>query len=224
MCGSNIAHRFSDSLRLSDLESLYHDFRSVYNRHIHSARFNVALRRDQYFESRKLRLVSVTHLLDKHRNLPSQTRSELIQALLKGDFYRAENLLSKNDGKKRVDSTSWGVGSLFSGGPGDSLSRDMRMLAGSIPDSQFLLDVKAMTDPETRAAIQEIEALAHSQLASSIDGTVHSMARNVLAMQQEYCTRSIQHEMETEERKLQGSTRFELIRAINAQASERRDS
>lgn len=164
------------------------------------------------------------HLLDKHRNLPSQTRSELIQALLKGDFYRAENLLSKTDGKKRADSGGWGVGSLFSAGPGDFLNRDMRMLAGGISDSQFLLDMKGVTDPETRSAIQEIEALAHAQLASAIDATLNAMTRNVLAMQQEYCSRSIQHEMESEERKSQNIARVELIRDINAQPSERRDS
>ena len=191
----------SDSLQLSDLESLYHDFRSIYHRHVQTARFGVTLRRDPYFENRKLRLVAVRYLLDKHRNLPSQTRSELIQALIKGDFYRAENLLSKTDGKKRADSSSAGWGSLFSAGPGDFLNRDMRMLASSISDSQFLLDMKGITDPETRSTIQEIEGLAHAQLASAIDATVNAMTRNVLAMQQEYCTRSIQHEMESEERK-----------------------
>jgi hypothetical protein len=217
---------FSDSLRLSDLESLYHDFRSIYHRHVQTARFGVTLRREPYFENRKLRLVAVRHLLDKHRNLPSQTRSELIQALIKGDFYRAEHLLSKTDGKKRADSSSagWGVGNFFSASPEDFLTRDMRMLASGISDSQFLLDMKGITDPETRSAIQEIEGLAHAQLASAIDATVNAMTRNVLAMQQEYCTRTIQHEMESEERKLQNIARVELIRGVNAQSSEQRDS
>ena len=164
------------------------------------------------------------HLLDKHRNLPSQTCSELIQALLKGDFYRAQHLLSKTDGKKRADSGGWGVGNLFSGGSGDFLNRDMRMLAGSISDSQFLLDMKATTDTETRSAIQEIEALAHAQLASAIDAAVKAMTRNVLAMQQEYCTRSIQHEMESEERKSLNNALTEFIRDVNAQSSGQRDS
>ena len=133
-------------------------------------------------------------------------------------------MLSKTDGKKRADSGGWGVGNLFSGGSGDFLNRDMRMLAGSISDSQFLLDMKATTDTETRSAIQEIEALAHAQLASAIDAAVKAMTRNVLAMQQEYCTRSIQHEMESEERKTLNNALVEFIRDVNAQSSGQRDS
>jgi len=221
---SNANQGAEDALRLSDLESLYPDFRSVYHRHIQNARFNVALRRDPYFENRKLRMVAVRHLLDKHQNLPTETRSELIQALLKGDFYRAQNLLSKTDGKKSVDSGGWGVGNLFSGGSGDYLNRDIRMLAGNISDSQFLLDMHGITDTETRSAIQEIEALAHAQLTFAIDATVKAMTRNVLAMQLDYCTRSIQHEMESEGRKSLNKALAEFIRDINAQSSARRDS
>ncbi|KAI9444051.1 hypothetical protein H4582DRAFT_1918933 [Lactarius indigo] len=185
-----------NSLLLSDLESIYPDFQSVYQKHVQNARFGIALRRDSYFENRKLRLVAVRHLLDKNQNLPSQTRSELIQALLKGDFYRAQHLLSKTDGKKRADPGGWSVGNIFSGGSGDFLGRDMRMLAGSITDSQFLLDMKA----------------------------VKAMTRNVLAMQQEYCTRSIQHEIESEERKSLNDALVAFIRDVNAQSSGRQDS
>ena len=212
----------SDTLRLSDLESLYPEFRSVYHRRIENARFSVALRRDPYFESRKLRMVAVKHLLDKHQNLPTENRSVLIQTLLKGDFNRAQNLLSKIDGKKRSDSGGWG--SLFSGGSGDTLNRDMRMLAGNISDSQFLLELNGISDTDTRAAIQEIEALAHAQLATVIDTTVKGITRNVLAMQVDSCTRSMQHEMESEGRKSLKSALVEFIRDINARSSGRRDS
>lgn len=164
------------------------------------------------------------HLLEKHRNLPTETRSELIQALLKGDFYRAQYLLSKTDGKKSADSGGWGVGNLFSGGAGDYLNRDIRMLAGNISDSQFLVDVKAITDTETRSAIQEIEALAHTQLATAIDATVKAMTRNVLSMQLDSCTRSIQHEMESDGRKSLNKALAEFIRDVNAQSNGRRDS
>jgi hypothetical protein len=167
-------------------------------------------------------LVAVRHLLDKHQNLPTEARSELIQTLLKGDFYRAQNLLSKIDGKKGADSGGWG--SLFSGSSGDNLNRDMRMLAGNISDSQFLLDLNDISDTETRSAIQELDALAHAQLISTIDATVKGMTRNVLAMQLDYCTRSMQHEMESEGRKSLNTALAEFIRDINAQSSGRRDS
>ena len=213
---------FSDTLRLADLESLYPDFRSVYHRHIQNARFSVALRRDPDFENRKLRMVSVKHLLDKHRNLPMETRAILIQTLLKGDFHRARNMLPKTDGKKSADSGGWG--SLFSGGSGQNLDRDMRMLAGNISDSQFLLDLNGISDKETRSAIQEIEALAHARLASTIDATVKAMTRNVLAMQLDSCTRSMQHEIESEGRKSLNTTLANFIRDVNAQSFGRRDS
>ncbi|KAH9047481.1 hypothetical protein EDB83DRAFT_2317547 [Lactarius deliciosus] len=177
--------------------------RNVYQKHVQNARFGIALRRDSYFENRKLRLVA---------------------ALLKGDFHRAQNLLSKTDGKKRADSGGWSVGNIFSGGSGDFLGRDMRMLAGGITDSQFLLDMKSITETEARPATQEIETLAHAQLASTIDAAVKAMTRNVLAMQQEYCTRSIQHEMESEERKSLNNALIEFIRDVNAQSSGRQDS
>jgi hypothetical protein len=164
----------------------------------------------------------VRHLLDKHRNLPIETHPVLIQTLLKGDFHRAKNLLSKIDGKKSSDSGGWG--SVFSGGSGDNLNRDMRILVGNISDSQFLLDLNRMSDTETRAAIQEIEALAHAQLASTIDATVKGMARSVLAMQLDSCTRSTQHEMESKGRTSLNSALVEFIRDVNAQSSGRRDS
>jgi len=130
-------------------------------------------------------------------------------------------LLSKPDGKKRADTSGWGVGNLFSSGSGDSLNRDMRMLAGSISDSQFLLDIQGVTETETRPVIQEIEVLAHAQLGSFIDATVKAMTRNVLTMQQEYCTRSIQHEVESEERKSLNNSLLEFIGDVNAQSSGR---
>jgi hypothetical protein len=167
-------------------------------------------------------MVAVRHLLDKHRNLPTETRSVLIQTLLKGDFHRAKNLLSKIDSKKSADSGGWG--SLFSGGSGDNLNRDMRMLAGNISDSQFLLDLNGISDTEIRSEIQEIETLAHSQLAFTIDATVKGITRSVLAMQLDSCTRSMQHEMESEGRKSLNSVLVEFVRDVNAQSSGRRDS
>ena len=167
-------------------------------------------------------MVAVKHLLDKHRNLPTETRSALIQMLLKGDFHRAQNILSKTDGKKSADSGSWG--GFFSGGSKDNLHRDMRALAGNISDSQFLLDLKVISDSETRSAIQEIEVLAHAQLVSAIDATITTMTRNVLAMHRDSYTRSVQHETESEGRKSLNSARAEFIRDVNAQSPGRQDS
>jgi hypothetical protein len=209
-------------MRLSHLESLYPDFRSVYHTHIQNARFSVSLRHDSNFGKRKLRIVAVRHLLDKYQNLPTETRSVLIQTLLKGDFHRAQNMLSKIDGRKGANSGAWG--SLFPGGSGDNLNRDMKVLAGNISDSQFLLDMNGISDAETRSVIQEIEAFAHAQLASAVEATAKRMTRNVLAMQLEFCTRSMQHEMENEGIKSLNCALAEFIRDVNAQSSGRRES
>ena len=166
-------------------------------------------------------MVTVKHLLDKHQNLPTNTRSVLIQTLIKGDFYGAQNLISKIDEKKRDESSGWG--SLFSDGSGDTLNRDMRMFAGNIPDSQFLLDLNGTSDTDTRATIQEIEAFAHAQLATVIDTMVKGITRDVLEMQVDSCTRSMQHEMESEVRKLLKSALAEFIRDVNALSSGQRD-
>ena len=221
MCGLKLLIILSDTLRLQDLESLYPNFRSVYHAHIQNARFSVVLRHDPKFEKRKLRMVAVKHLLDKHQNLPTETRSALIQALLKGDFNRAQNLLSKIEGNNGADSGGWG--NIFSGGSGDKLNRDMKILAGNISDSQFLLDMNGISDTETRSSIQEIESLAHAQLAFAIDDAVKGMTRNVLTMQLNFRTESLQREMESERRQSLNIALAEFIRDVNAQKSGRRE-
>ena len=168
-------------------------------------------------------MVAVKHLLDKHKNLPTENRSVFIQTLLKGDFNRAQNLLSKIDGKNVSDSGGWGSHRLFAGG-GDILKRNMGRLAGNVSDAQFLLDLNGISDTDTRATIQEIVSFAHAQLATVIDATVKGITRDVLDMQVESCTRSMQHEMESEGRKSQKSALAEFIRDINAHSSGRRDS
>ena len=221
MCGLKLLIILSDTLRLQDLESLYPNFRSVYHAHIQNARFSVSLRHDPKFEKRKLRMVAVIHLLNKHQNLPTETRSALIQALLKGDFHRAQNLLSKIEGNNGADSGGWG--NIFSGGSGDKLNRDMKILAGNISDSQFLLDMNGISDTETRSSIQEIESLAHAQLAFAIDDAVKGMTRNVLTMQLNFRTKSLQREMESERRQSLNTALAEFIRDVNAQKSGRRE-
>ncbi|KAI0302831.1 hypothetical protein B0F90DRAFT_1809754 [Multifurca ochricompacta] len=220
---SNASQGAERSMRLFDLESLYPDFRGIYLRHLQSARFDNVLRRVSNFESRKLRLIAVHHLLEKNQTLQPEMRAELIQTLLfEGDFHRAYHMLPTSNVKKRSTMGTWAVGSLFSGSSDseDSFNKDMRIFAANVPDSQFLLEMKGAENEEMRPVILEVEALAHAQLASSIDATVKSMTRAVLVMQQDYCRKSIQHEMESEERKLLSQALVEFIRDINAQSLE----
>ncbi|KAI0250894.1 hypothetical protein BJV78DRAFT_1275616 [Lactifluus subvellereus] len=216
--GSNASQEAADPMRVSDLESLYPGFRNIYQRYFQRARFDTVLRLDSRFESWKLRLTSLRYLFEKYQRLVSEGRAELIQTVLfEGNFRRAQQMILKMDNKKRSSTNAW---SLFSGSGSseDSLEREMRTLAAKVPDSQFLLMMKGVEDDDMRSAIEELEALAHGQLASSIDATVKIMARAVLTMQQEHCERPIQREMESEERKSRSNALVKFIQDINAQS------
>jgi hypothetical protein len=214
----------SGLIRLSDLESLYPGFRTVYQKHFNNARFDIALRRDPEFESRKLRLLAVIYLLEKNQSLGIRARAELIRTVLtEGNFRRAQQALPGAVEKKRSSTSVWGVFSAY-GHSEDSLEKEMRTLAARVPDAQFLLMIKCEGNKELRPMIDEVEALADTQLASSIDAVVNTMARAVSAMQVDHCERAVQHEMESEERKLRSKVLVTFIQDINAQAVGRQDS
>jgi hypothetical protein len=231
-CGQLLtpSHEFSGSMRLSDLEKLYPDFRNVYQKHLHDARFDLVLRRDPGFESRKLRLLTVIYLLEKNQGLDTRARAELIHDFLVGGNFRlVQQTLSRTDEKKRAGTSVWGARSLFSalGNSEDPLEKEMRTLAAKIPDAQFLLMMKTLKSEgynELRPVVNEVEALAHTQLATSINAVVKTMALAVSAMQQEHCERAIQHEIDSEERKSQSKVIAKFIQDINARAAGRQDS
>jgi hypothetical protein len=218
---------FSGSVRLSDLDSLYPGFRTVYQKHLYDARFDLVLRRDPSFESRKLRLLAVKFLLEKNQGLDTRARAELIHdVLVEGDFRLVQQKLSRTYEKKRAGTSVWGACSLFSasGSSEDPLENEMRTLAARVPDAQFLLMMKSEEDKELRPVIDEVDALAHTQIATSINGVVKTMALAVSAMQQEHCERAVQHEMYSEERNSQSKVLAKFIQDINAQAAGRHDS
>ena len=218
---------FSGSVRLSDLESLYPSFRIVYQKYLHDARFDLVLRRDPGFESRKLRLLAVVYLLEKNQGLDTRGRAELIHdVLVEGDFHLEQQTLSRTEEKKPVGTSLWGARPLFSasGSSEDSFEKEMRTLAARVPDAQFLLMMKSEGNKELRPVIDEVETLAHTQLVTSIDAVVTTMAHAVSAMQQEHCERAVQHEMDSEERKSRSKVLTKFIQDINAQAAGSQDS
>jgi hypothetical protein len=217
-------------MRISDLESLYPGFRSIYQKHFDTARFDTASRLDPRFESQKLRLISVRYLLDKNQQLDAEVRADLIRTILvEGNFCRAQQVFPATDEKKRSDSSAWAEvagRALFSGSGGSegSLEKEMRGLATKVPDAHFLFTMKNEKDEQLRPAIVEVEELAFSRLNVLIDATVKTMVHAVSAMQGEYCERAIQHEMDNEERKSRNKLLLQFIRDINSQADARQDS
>jgi hypothetical protein len=98
------------------------------------------------------------------------------------------------------------------------------MLAASVSDSQFLLDIKKIGDEEMRTVIEQVENLVYEQLGYSIDKAVEAMTRVVLDMQKKRCRKSMQQKIESEKKKLLKVALTVFIRDINALSVGRRDS
>jgi hypothetical protein len=159
--------------------------------------------------------------------LDTEARAELIRTILfEGNFRRAQQAFPRRDEKKLSGSSAWAVSSLFSssGSSEDSLEKEMRTLTARVPDAHFLFMMKSEGDETLRPVLGEVEELAHTQLRSLIDVMVKAMVRAVSAMQQTHCQRSIQLEMESEERKSRSKVLVRFIQDINSRAVGRQDS
>ena len=216
------------SIQFSDLEARYPDFRTIYETHIHDAKFDKALRRDSHFESWKLRLISVRHL-DELQALQPQSRAELSQFLLKGDFEQAQLRLMAQDTKWPIGGLLRAVVTLFSpsrrpSSARESLKQKMKILSSGVSDSQFLFDMKSMQNQDLQPMIQQVEEIAHTLLASLIDETAQSMTCAVSEMQKERCLISIQRDFKSEERRLLDDALTRFIQQINTQSAGQRDS
>jgi hypothetical protein len=217
------SHGFSGAMWLSGLDSLYPGFRAIYQKHFDNARFDIALRLDSRFESKKLRLLSARYLLDRNQKIDTEARADLIGAVLEGNFRRAVQTLNKTDEKKGSGLSAWPGRSLFSGSGEGSLEKEMKTLTARTSDSHFLFLMKSEGVEELRPVIKDVEELAYAQLKVSIDATVKTMARAVSAMQQQQCEKSIQHEMESQERKARRKVLAKFIQDINAQTVGRQE-
>jgi hypothetical protein len=208
-------------MRLLDLKASCPDIQEIYRSHFQAAKFDTKLRRDTDFKARKLRLVSVRHLLGKHPRLRPERRTQLVQSLLSDDFDNAQSILQESN---MFSSFITLVTSPFRPSPSDggSLKREMKSRAARISDSQFLLEMD-VGDEVLRPMIEEMEILSHFLLSSIIDTTVGTMARVVVTMQREVFSRNLRHEIENGERRLQSEALVEFIRNLNTLPAGRRD-
>ena len=216
--------------RVDDLRQLYRAFNGIYKSHVDDAKFDVV--KGNEFKSLKKRLISVRCLLEKHPELSPGKRAELIQAVLSEDnLQRAQQVFPKSDKKTNQpgqSSSLWStITGLFSGSKEtdeESLRTEVKRITKSVSDSDFLLELKGYDDKDLKAVIQTTVDAACIQLSSSIDTAVKKMTHAVLRIQQDECKRSIQREMEMEERKELGGKLADFIRAINEVAARRRSS
>jgi hypothetical protein len=128
------------------------------------------------------------------QNNPTFGPRKLRSVLFEGNFGRAQQILDKN-----MFNTGTGeIDSRFHGSVGSE--EDMKKLEASVSD------------------------LVYEQLSSSIDKTVKAIVPVVLDTQHRRCEKSMQHEVESQEKNLQISGLIDFIRDLNTQSLGRRDS
>lgn len=207
---------------------MYPDLDSIYQRHVKDTKFDVV--KGSEFKSLKKRLAFLCHLLKEHPGLAPDKRTELIHAFLSEDDLRhAQQVIPKSDKSKDTGKPSFfskftAVLSWSKGTDEESLRKEMKKVASDISDSNFLLELKGMEEEDLKAAIEEAEKLAHTQLASFIDLAVNKMTHPVLKMQQDECKKSVRHEVETEERKVLDNARVNFIQDVNKNSAGQRPS
>lgn len=129
------------------------------------------------------------------QNNPTSGPRKPRSVLFEGNFGRAQQILDKN---MFNTGTAGEIDSRFHGSVGSE--EDMKNLEASVSD------------------------LVYEQLSSSIDKTVKAIVPVVLDTQHRRYEKSMQHEVESQEKNLQISGLIDFIRDLNTQSLGRRDS
>ncbi|KAH9030797.1 hypothetical protein EDB85DRAFT_1403662 [Lactarius pseudohatsudake] len=116
------------------------------------------------------------------------------------------------------------VSSLSSSRGAESFKNLMMTAAANLPDSRFLERLESTKDEDLRSVVRSAKTLAQRELSYSIDAVVHEMTHAVLTMQQEHCRKSIQVQVENEERKALDDALVKFVREINERSAGRRNS
>ena len=204
--------------RIDELRQLYRHFDTIYKRHVEDAKFDVV--KGHGFKFLKRRLAFICHLLKEDRDILPKKRTELIDTFLSEDDLRhAQRVLNKSEKGIEPVKPSWP--SLLGATAKESLRKEMNRVANDVSDSKFLLELRGIEDEDLKNPIQEVVALAKMQLSLSVDATVYKLTRAVLRMQQDECNRTIQREIETEQRKVLGGMLVNFVRDINENSAGR---
>lgn len=194
------------------MHALYPTFETIFARHIKDAKFDGVPIKSRSFRELKLGVVSLVHILNEHKRLRPETRSDLFQALVvEHNFQQAVSLLPRRSSIL----TRW-ISSFWSNtGEDESFKYEMKRTAAQISDSQFLQEIESTDDEDMRSAAQRAKSLAERELSSLIDGVVKTMTHDILIMQQDLCGRQAQLLVENEEREVLKSALVDFIREIN---------
>ncbi|KAH9054525.1 hypothetical protein EDB87DRAFT_1580466 [Lactarius vividus] len=212
-----------DPVKLSDIRALYPEFEDAFKKHVKDAKFDDVSRKSQEFRALKLGVISLWHLLEQNKRLPSETRFALFKALvIDHSFQQAFKLLPKRSNVVRV--ARW-ISSFWADQKAEETFKNkMKQTAAHVPDSQFLQRLEGTNDEDLRSVAQNAKALAQSDLLSSIDSVVEKMTHTVLKMQRDNCGRSVHLQIANEERDVLNNALVEFIREINKQSVGRQNS
>lgn len=215
-------------MRVDDLRQLYNGFDSLYRSHVEVADFGVV--KGPEFKFLKERLTFVCHLLREHRDLSPRKRTELIQTLFSDDDIRhARQVISKADKSKAARRPSLisrftAVASWPKGVDEESLRKEMKKIADSTSDADFLLELKNIEDEDLKAPTLEAVDLARTQLSVSIGATVKNMTDAVLQMQQDERKKGIQQQLEVSQGEMLHDVLLDFIRDVNKNCAGRTTS
>ena len=224
MLGSSLS---LGAARVDDLRRLYRGFTAIYERHVTDAKFGVV--KEERFKFLKERLAFVLHLLNENRDLAPEKRTELFQTLFSEGGFRHTNPKSRKNrqrrhGKMTLFTKMKGILPRLGATNEESLRSEMKKIADSTSDADFLLELKGVENEDLEAKAQEAVDIAHTQLTSLIDTAVDRITREVLRMQEEECNRKIQHEIKTKQREAVSVAHMKFIRDINRKSTGQRTS
>jgi hypothetical protein len=218
-----------DHVQIDNIRRIYPGFDRIYQRHLEN-KFNAVKGPD--FRFLKERLLLVQHLLRKNQDLDHEKRAELIQALFsEGNLHEAQKILPNSNKKDTgLITKSFRILQPLFGGQrstdleAESLTKEMKKIAGALSDSEFLLGLKSIEIDGLQTAIQETEMLAYISLSSSIDDTVKKMTQDVVHMQQESCKKKIQKAIQVQMARALSDSLVKFIRDLNAKSAGRKKS
>ena len=220
--GSSFLPDGPEHTRVDDLRQVYRKFNDIYQHHFQDAKFHTV--NGTEFKSLKECLISVSHLLKKHPDLPPRIRTMLIQVFpIKDDLRRTRHVRPENDmnnklGKLPQLPSFSRIVALFSGSTGtdeESLRKELKKITSGVTDSDFLLQLEGINDKDLEAPIRRVVDLACTQLLFSIDAAVKNLTLAVLRMQQDECKGSIQRGLEAEQREILRDMLLKFIRDVN---------
>jgi hypothetical protein len=212
-------------MRLSDIRRLYPTIENIIESNIEDAIVDYIPTRCWDFKVLKFGVIALSQLLGENKHLHREARSALFQAfVVEHNFQKALEILPIGSHfPTRWTSSFWSdlrAGEFNEG----SFNKEMRKTVALVSDSQFLQQLESTNDEDMRSVVQIANALAQTELSSSIDVVTTKMTHAAMATQQDVYGRDMQLQVENEETEVLNIALVEFIREINKTSTGRQNS